>query len=252
MGLTVYPTSAPRATVGGWLATDGLGAGSFRYGRLRETVLRARVVLPDGELREVAGWEVGDYVGPHAGAGIVVGARLRTRRADRDVPFAAAFADLEGLLGAAEALIEASAPLWHLGILNPPMAMVRGLGTDPLLFGAYPLVGSEEAERDLRTAVRWHGGRLLEAAEAYRVWGRGSTLWRPRGPRRRSSASSSPLMGCGRRSTPGRPPACRAPCPAPARPCCLPWTPRTSLASLPDPPVLPETAGPGYVHVIRP
>ena len=171
MGLTVYPTSAPRATVGGWLATDGLGVGSFRYGRLRENVLRARVVLPDGELREVAGWEVGDYVGPHAGAGIVVGARLRTRRADRDVPFAAAFADLEGLLGAAEALIEASAPLWHLAFLNPPMAMVRGLGTDPLLFGAYPLVGSEEADRDLRTAVRWHGGRLLEAAEAYRVWG---------------------------------------------------------------------------------
>jgi FAD/FMN-containing dehydrogenase len=25
MGLAVYPTSAPRATVGGWLATDGLG-----------------------------------------------------------------------------------------------------------------------------------------------------------------------------------------------------------------------------------
>ena len=29
MGLAVYPTSAPRATVGGWLATDGLGVGSF-------------------------------------------------------------------------------------------------------------------------------------------------------------------------------------------------------------------------------
>ena len=28
-GLAVYPTSAPRATVGGWLAQDGLGVGSF-------------------------------------------------------------------------------------------------------------------------------------------------------------------------------------------------------------------------------
>jgi FAD/FMN-containing dehydrogenase len=31
-GLAVYPTSAPRATVGGWLAMDGLGVGSFEYG----------------------------------------------------------------------------------------------------------------------------------------------------------------------------------------------------------------------------
>ena len=31
-GLAVYPTSAPRATVGGWLATvGGLGVGSFEY-----------------------------------------------------------------------------------------------------------------------------------------------------------------------------------------------------------------------------
>lgn len=36
----------PRATVGGWLATDGLGVGSFEYGRLRENVLSASVVLP--------------------------------------------------------------------------------------------------------------------------------------------------------------------------------------------------------------
>jgi FAD/FMN-containing dehydrogenase len=50
MGLAVYPTSAPRATVGGWLATDGLGVGSFEYGWLRENVLSASVVLPGGEL----------------------------------------------------------------------------------------------------------------------------------------------------------------------------------------------------------
>jgi FAD binding domain len=29
-GLAVYPTSAPRTTVGGWLTQDGLGVGSFR------------------------------------------------------------------------------------------------------------------------------------------------------------------------------------------------------------------------------
>jgi FAD/FMN-containing dehydrogenase len=78
-GLAVYPTSAPRATVGGWLAMDGLGVGSFEYGWLSENVLSASVVLPGGELVEVAGEEVRSLVGPGS-AGIIVGAKLRTRR----------------------------------------------------------------------------------------------------------------------------------------------------------------------------
>jgi FAD/FMN-containing dehydrogenase len=45
-GLAVYPSSAPLATVGGWLAMDGLGVGSFEYGWLRENVLWVSVVLP--------------------------------------------------------------------------------------------------------------------------------------------------------------------------------------------------------------
>ena len=70
-GLAVYPER--RATVGGWLAMDGLGVGSFEYGWLHENVLSASVVLPGGELAEVAGEEVRSFVGPGA-AGIVVGA----------------------------------------------------------------------------------------------------------------------------------------------------------------------------------
>ena len=110
MGLAVYPTSAPRATVGGWLATDGLGVGSFEYGRLRENVLSVSVVLPGGERREVPGEEVGNFLSTR---GIVVGARLRTRQADADTPFAAAFEGVEDLNGAAIDLFDTSVPLWH-------------------------------------------------------------------------------------------------------------------------------------------
>jgi FAD/FMN-containing dehydrogenase len=63
-GLAVYPTSAPRATVGGWLATDGLGVGSFEYGRLSENVLSADVVLMGGELRTLRGEELRPFVRP--------------------------------------------------------------------------------------------------------------------------------------------------------------------------------------------
>jgi FAD/FMN-containing dehydrogenase len=171
MGLAVYPTSAPRATVGGWLATDGLGVGSFEYGRLRENVLSASVVLPGGERREVPGEEVGKFLATGTAGGIVVGARLRTRQADADRPFAAAFEDATDLAVAVTDLCDTSVPLWHLAVLNPAMARARNLGTMHLMFGAYPRERTGKVENKLRSVVESNRGRLLPAADAHRVWG---------------------------------------------------------------------------------
>jgi glycolate oxidase len=110
-GLAVYPTSAPRATVGGWLAMDGLGVGSFEYGWLSENVLSASVVLPGGERREVRGEDLRSFVGTGGRAGIVVEARLRTRRSGTDLPFAATFDEAQSLDGAVADVVEAGVPL---------------------------------------------------------------------------------------------------------------------------------------------
>ena len=170
-GLAVYPTSAPRSTIGGWLAMDGLGVGSFEYGWLRENVLSADVVLPGGERREVRGEELPSFVGPGEGAGIVVGARLRTRRAVADTPFGATFGNAEDLIRAVAGVAEAGVPLWHLAFLNPRMARARSLGEEHLLFGVYPRERAAEVEEGLRNILESCGGRGLGAAEAYRVWG---------------------------------------------------------------------------------
>jgi FAD/FMN-containing dehydrogenase len=170
-GLTVYPTSAPLTTIGGWLAMDGLGVGSFEYGWLRENVLSADVVLPGGERREVRGEEMHVLVGPTGAGGILVAARLRTRRADADVPFGVAFGGAEELAGWVAGVAEAGVPLWHLAFLNPEMARIRGLGEDYLLFGAYPRERAAEVEEGLRSTIEPHGRRVLGTAESYRVWG---------------------------------------------------------------------------------
>ena len=49
-GLAVccYPSSAPTATIGGWLAMMGFGLGSLKYGPLIKQVMGAQVVLPYG------------------------------------------------------------------------------------------------------------------------------------------------------------------------------------------------------------
>jgi FAD/FMN-containing dehydrogenase len=170
-GLVVYPTSAPRATVGGWLAQDGLGVGSFEYGWLRENVLSASVILSGGELREVPGRELNTFFEPEMSKGIVVGARIGTRSAAADVPFAAAFRDTGDLSGAVAGIFEARPPLWHLAFLSPAMARARNLGEDFLLFGAYPGDRKVRVEEDLRGVLEHACGDALAAADAYRVWG---------------------------------------------------------------------------------
>jgi FAD binding domain len=53
--LRLYPTSYPSSSAGGWLAQGGAGIGSYEAGWFRDNVVRARVVLATGDLREWAG-----------------------------------------------------------------------------------------------------------------------------------------------------------------------------------------------------
>jgi glycolate oxidase len=48
-----YPSSAPAATVGGWLAMGGYGLGSVKNGPLVDQVRAVQVVLPDGRIEEL-------------------------------------------------------------------------------------------------------------------------------------------------------------------------------------------------------
>jgi FAD/FMN-containing dehydrogenase len=169
LGLTVYPTSAPRATIGGWLAQDGVGVGSFEYGRLSENVVSAEVVMPGGTRRTLGGDELRSVVGREGG--IVVRATLQTRRAEDDAPFALAFGDRERLAEAVANIFREGLPLWHLAFLSPEMARLRGLGQSHLLFGAYPGGRRAAVEEALREVASSAGGRVLPPADAYRVWG---------------------------------------------------------------------------------
>lgn len=171
-GLAVYPTSAPRATIGGWLATDGIGVGSFEYGRLYENVLSASVVEPGGGLLEIKGEELEHFFGPGRARGVVVSARLRTRRRGEDRVFAASFEDARDLAGAVGDLVSSDAPLWHLAFVSPVMAAARGLRASFLLFGVYPSGKDGETWWELRRRViKTHGGSELDIREAGRVWG---------------------------------------------------------------------------------
>jgi len=165
--LRVYPTSAPRSTVGGWLARDGLGVGSYQYGWLSENVDSIEIVLPGGARRVAEGSELGLIVGAEGATGIIVGATLRLREAGQDQPFAAAFDAPAGPGRAIESLAAERPPLWHLGLAHPALALSDGPERGYLIFGTY----SGGIEGAVERAVSGHGGRMLSSAEAYRAWG---------------------------------------------------------------------------------
>ena len=172
LALTVYPTSAPRATVGGWIARDGMGVGSFAYGWLRENIISAEVVLPDGRLRTLEGDDLGLAVGAMGRTGVIVRATLKLRETEIDRPFAIVFARQEALQRAIDSLFERRPPIWHLGIMNPPLARAMRSRDGYLIFGAYPASEAAAAEGELARVSRENRGTALDAAEAYRMWGR--------------------------------------------------------------------------------
>ena len=62
--LPCYPSSAPSATIGGWIGTGGTGIGAFKYGTAGDLVRDLEVVLPTGKIIHT-----GDQIVPASGGG---------------------------------------------------------------------------------------------------------------------------------------------------------------------------------------
>ncbi|MBU0623955.1 MAG: FAD-binding oxidoreductase, partial [Candidatus Thermoplasmatota archaeon] len=62
--LPCYPSSAPSATLGGWISTGGTGIGAFKYGSAGDLIRDMEVVLPTGIVVHT-----GDKLVPQNGGG---------------------------------------------------------------------------------------------------------------------------------------------------------------------------------------
>lgn len=100
-----YPSSAPVATIGGWVSFEGYGIGSLKYGCVHDHVVRARVVLPDGaEIDATHDSEppLDAFLGSEGTLGIITELELKIRRApEAELHLAIAFSDATALRKAA-------------------------------------------------------------------------------------------------------------------------------------------------------
>ena len=56
-----YPSSFPSATLGAWIATNGMGIGSYKYGAAKDNILNLEVILSDGTILETGNNHMGTY-----------------------------------------------------------------------------------------------------------------------------------------------------------------------------------------------
>jgi Fe-S oxidoreductase/FAD/FMN-containing dehydrogenase len=123
--LRLYPTSYPSSTVGGWLAQGGAGIGSFESGWFSDNVLSARVVLPDGAVREFSGPDL-DLVADAEGiTGLISEVTIRVQPLEELKVVAISSADAPSLQRLMEGLVERKLPIWSVVFINPYMAELK-------------------------------------------------------------------------------------------------------------------------------
>ena len=125
LALRTYPTSYPASTVGGWLAQGGAGIGGFESGWFRESVVSARVVQPDGSIKEFDGAAL-DLVSDAEGTtGLISDVTIRVQPLEALGIAAIACPQAEGLESLVQSIVDAELPVWSIGFVNPRMAAMK-------------------------------------------------------------------------------------------------------------------------------
>jgi Fe-S oxidoreductase/FAD/FMN-containing dehydrogenase len=123
--LTTYPTSYPGSTVGGWLAQGGAGIGSYEAGWFRDNVVSARVVIPDGTVKDFIGSDL-DLVSDAEGiTGFITEITIRVQPLEDMDVISIGCPDGHDLQHMIHAIAEANLPLWSLLFINPRMAELK-------------------------------------------------------------------------------------------------------------------------------
>ncbi|CFX14195.1 Alpha-helical ferredoxin [Syntrophomonas zehnderi OL-4] len=123
--LALYPTSFPSSTVGGWLAQGGAGIGSYEFGYFSDNVVSARVVLPNGNIREFSGRELELISEANGTTGLISQVVIRVKPLRPMHVNAIAFDTVENMAGFMEGLYHRKVMLWSVSFINPEAVRMK-------------------------------------------------------------------------------------------------------------------------------
>ncbi len=123
--LRLYPSSYPSSTVGGWLAQGGAGIGSYEAGWFCENVVSARVVLPDGSVRDFTGPELDLIAEAEGTTGLISQVTLRVQPLEKLEVVAVSCPTAPDVQHFMQSIIDGNLPVWSVLFINPRMAELR-------------------------------------------------------------------------------------------------------------------------------
>ncbi|WP_406660953.1 FAD-binding and (Fe-S)-binding domain-containing protein [Methanolobus sp. ZRKC3] len=127
LAVQAVPSSAVAATVGGWLAQNGVGYGSYEFGWSQDTMESARMVLPNGDVKEFSGEELGKIIGTMGTTGIITEVTLNLRKYEKTAAVSAEFADAASMRAAIKKAGEKKIPIWSISFINPQWAEMKNI-----------------------------------------------------------------------------------------------------------------------------
>ena len=182
LAFNVYPSSAPSATIGGWLATGGLGIGSLKYGHVKEHVKEILVVTPTGEtltLSNEEGTEFDSFIGSEGTLGIIAEVKLRVHpKPEKVLPELASFDDIETLVDVIERVVKRSTKPFFIEIQDGDyLEIKRSIGIhapDAAVLALFVYEGSSDQVQEdaefLRRLVSEVGGIMMSPDSADEEW----------------------------------------------------------------------------------
>lgn len=191
--LNLYPSSAPGATVGGWVGEGGSGIGSYEYGFISENIIEVKAVSPTGELKTFRGTELAVINRAEGTTGFIVEVTLAVRELDEEKLLLTAFDNFRDLIAAVKDINKAKLPLWHVnfttadfiqnkteavqlaGELDPSGHSSHGDSVHPphgkhLLMIVYPGMRSSQVDAKVKSLLNSHKGEILSQTIAEHEW----------------------------------------------------------------------------------
>ncbi|MGB2884681.1 MAG: FAD-binding oxidoreductase, partial [Dehalococcoidia bacterium] len=123
--LRLYPTSYPASTAGGWLAQGGAGIGSYEAGWFRDNVVSARVVLPDGTVKDFSGADLDLIADVEGITGLISELTIRVQPKEALDLLSIGCPDAHDLQQLLQSLVDEKLPIWSLIFINPRMAELK-------------------------------------------------------------------------------------------------------------------------------
>ena len=123
--LRLYPSSYPSSTVGGWLAQGGAGIGSYESGWFCDNVVSARVVLPDGSVKDFSGPELGLIAEAEGTTGLISQVTIRVQPLEPLEVWAVSCPGANDVQQFMQSIMDDKLPLWSVLFINPRMAELR-------------------------------------------------------------------------------------------------------------------------------